>query len=233
MAAEVKSDLSVRKLPRVVIKHLLSLSFVQIDQPTRVKRPITKVDGKVDILNDTKKSKIETPGDESCEIVKVLISDRNMNEKADALNAESKSGVDNNGSDSEDDIPIAELMKRRAQALKSLSQPASAKTEVKVKSAATTKSAKSQSASKSSTDVKKEKSPAMQSVASNRGATKSGDFYFGTKKGYLVQTLLVRWWYALTWPTEEDIGTPPIGYESLDGFPGVYVNTTVSYTMIF
>ena len=60
MAAEVKSALSVRKLPRVVIKHLLSLSFVQIDQPTRVKRPITKVDGKVDILNDTKKSKIET-----------------------------------------------------------------------------------------------------------------------------------------------------------------------------
>jgi hypothetical protein len=41
--------------------------------------------------------------------------------------------------------------------------------------------------------------------------------------------LLCRWWYAIDWPKIEEIGVPPPGYESLDGFVGVFVSTRVSY----
>ena len=58
-------------------------------------------------------------------------------------------------------------------------------------------------------------------------AKNSTEFYNETDKGKLVQRLLVRWWYAIVWPKPEEIGAPPPGYESLDGFPGVFICTRV------
>ena len=42
-----------------------------------------------------------------------------------------------------------------------------------------------------------------------------------------IKALLVRWWYSIEWPTDEDIGEAPSGYESLDGFKGVFISTRV------
>jgi hypothetical protein len=57
----------------------------------------------------------------------------------------------------------------------------------------------------------------------------SVDFY-DTNKGFLAQKLLCRWWYAIEWPKKDQIGTPPPGFEPLDGFPGVFVSTRVRFT---
>ena len=60
-----------------------------------------------------------------------------------------------------------------------------------------------------------------------RSANKSvtAEFYEDFEKGQLCQKLLRRWWYALEWPKLSEIGEPPAGYESLDGFPGVFICT--------
>ena len=54
-------------------------------------------------------------------------------------------------------------------------------------------------------------------------------YYEDTKKGQLTQCLLVRWWYAVTWPLDEEVGIPPAGYVPLDGFKGVFVSLQVSW----
>ena len=42
----------------------------------------------------------------------------------------------------------------------------------------------------------------------------------------MIQAILCRWWYGISWPSEEALSRPvPKGYESLDGFSGVYVST--------
>ena len=43
----------------------------------------------------------------------------------------------------------------------------------------------------------------------------------------IAQRLLCRWWYAIDWPRIQDIGTPPPGYEALEGFLGVFASTRV------
>lgn len=115
-------------------------------------------------------------------------------------------------SDSDDDLPISELIKKRKrlEAAKSAAAPRivkapTIKPERKASNTTTPKSSNSSS------------------------GNKSADFY-GTLKGQLVQGLLVRWWYAMEWPKPEDIGEPPAGYEALDGFPGVFISTRVSIT---
>ena len=46
------------------------------------------------------------------------------------------------------------------------------------------------------------------------------------QKGQLIQKLLCRWWYAISWPGPEAmLEKPPAHYDSLDGFPGVYICT--------
>jgi hypothetical protein len=54
--------------------------------------------------------------------------------------------------------------------------------------------------------------------------TDTRDGYYSTKKGYLIQSLLVRWWYAIEWPEEETVKPLP-GHEPLDGFKGVFIST--------
>jgi hypothetical protein len=117
-------------------------------------------------------------------------------------------------SDSEDDLPIAELMKRRLKAAaKSNGAPPAKK--IKVES----NGSKSRPSSSSA--------PASSSSKSIGGTQLSVDFY-ETSKGLLAQRLLCRWWYAIEWPKVSELQSPPPGYESLDGFPGVFVCTRVS-----
>eukprot|EP01038_Epipyxis_sp_PR26KG_P007112 gene7112-9706_t len=115
-------------------------------------------------------------------------------------------------SDSEDDIPIAVLMKRRSIADKNGSNTKKIATEANVKTIKKDSGSTTKTTSKSSNS------------SSHSGAL-SNDFYNITKKGYLVQQLLVRWWYAIQWPKPEEIGEVPPGYESLEGFEGVYIST--------
>jgi hypothetical protein len=58
---------------------------------------------------------------------------------------------------------------------------------------------------------------------------KDAIYYNDTKKGMLVQRLLVRWWHAYQWPkaTDWNESDVPKGYEELDGFPGVFVSLDV------
>jgi len=76
-----------------------------------------------------------------------------------------------------------------------------------------------------SSSKKVSKEASSKSISRGTGGSVSAEFYESTLKGALVQKLLVRWWYAWSWPLPEEIGKPPQGYEKLDGFPGVFVST--------
>lgn len=53
---------------------------------------------------------------------------------------------------------------------------------------------------------------------------KGGSSVYDTPKGQLIQKLLCRWWYAIEWPTAEDlIKSVPSGYEQLEGYVGVFI----------
>lgn len=108
-------------------------------------------------------------------------------------------------SDSDDDVPIAKLVKKKQ-----------------------TESAEKSKEAKPKTEKKAAKPAASQSTQRATVGNASSEFYEGCDKGRLVQSLLIRWWYAITWPLPSDIGVPPAGYEALVGFPGVFVSTQVS-----
>lgn len=116
-------------------------------------------------------------------------------------------------SDSDDDLPILELIKKRKREVE--------KENVKIKSESSKPKPKPKPSNSNSTSENNSK------ASKSYGSGRSADFYENTKKGLLVQKLLVRWWYAITWPKPEDLSTPPPGFESLDGFPGVYISTRV------
>jgi hypothetical protein len=49
----------------------------------------------------------------------------------------------------------------------------------------------------------------------------------GCEKGLLIQRLLCRWWYAMDWPDPKILSKqPPHHYDSLEGYPGVFVCTS-------
>lgn len=121
-------------------------------------------------------------------------------------------------SDSDDDLPIAELIKKRKKI-------EAAKVAAAVKKTAVEKP-KAPAASSNNASTKSTSAPRSSSQSSS--GNKAADFYTETLKGQLVQSFLVRWWYAMEWPKMEEIGEPPAGYESLDGFPGVFISTRVS-----
>ena len=56
-----------------------------------------------------------------------------------------------------------------------------------------------------------------------QGDNRAADYY-DTLKGQIVQTLLVRWWYAYDWPTDEEVQEPPSGFEEMEGFRGIFVS---------
>lgn len=133
-------------------------------------------------------------------------------------------------SDSDDDRPISELIKKRLHSQETLVE--------------NNRTSKKQSAEKSEDDDNKPISKLAKpntrhedKIESNSKRTSSvtqlqSEYYVDTEKGKLVQRLLVRWWYAIEWPKKEDIGIPPSGYEPLEGFLGVYISTKVRTNFI-
>jgi hypothetical protein len=129
-------------------------------------------------------------------------------------------------SDSDDDLPISELINKRKRMEAAAAAAAGAskkKAHVDKGETASSSKPKASSSSSSSTTARSSSAPRSSSSSGNKAA----DFYSDTKKGFLVQSLLVRWWYAMDWPNANDIGEPPAGFEALDGFPGVFISTRV------
>ncbi|RYY81998.1 hypothetical protein EON63_14270 [archaeon] len=137
-------------------------------------------------------------------------------------------------SDSDDDKPIIALIKKRVQDTKPV-----VKAEKNDEKPAKKQRTDDKPVSKVKGDVKKVKDTKTEITSKSKSASSSGsaaslakrttDFYEDTDKGMLVQRLLVRWWYSIEWPIKEEIGTAPEGYESLEGFPGVFISTKVCY----
>ena len=65
-----------------------------------------------------------------------------------------------------------------------------------------------------------------ESKSSSSNNSLSAEFYDKTTKGFLLQTFLCRWWYAVEWPEPSTLKKAPAGYEPLDGFPGVHIGTS-------
>lgn len=125
-------------------------------------------------------------------------------------------------SDSDDDIPISELIKKRK-----LQQQAAVKAEAKNKPEV--KKVKTEKAEKPSKSERSSDSKSNNPLARVTNFNKAAEFYTETQKGLMVQKFLIRWWYAMEWPLPDEIGVPPPGYESLDGFRGVFISTKVGY----
>ena len=130
-------------------------------------------------------------------------------------------------SDSDDDRPLMDLIKKR----KAQNPPPAPTAEKKIQTEPGTSSSsgkvKVKDEPKTSSSASKPPTKSSSSSSSSAASRKTAEFY-ETTKGDMVQKLLVRWWYAIEWPKPEEIGNPPPGYESLDGFPGVYISTRVS-----
>jgi len=135
---------------------------------------------------------------------------------------------------SDDDIPIAQLLaKKKAESAPPKASKPKPKAKAKGKDGSSAKKAstsglkaKAIKPSAKSSSSSKPTPKAKSSSSSNSIASKTAEFY-ATEKGKLVHKFLVRWWYAMDWPDVAKIGAPPPGYETLDGFPGVFVGTSV------
>lgn len=136
----------------------------------------------------------------------------------------------------DDDVPLAVLMKRKLEA----AQKTTMKTPSKmIKTAPPPKKAKvdmsSKNPSRKAKDAKSSKKSKAKPSKSSRSSAASAvgqssrvSVYYESEKGKVVQALMLRWWYAIQWPELNTRMTVPPGYESLDGFPGVFVGTRVS-----
>jgi hypothetical protein len=131
-------------------------------------------------------------------------------------------------SDSSDDVPLSSLKSPAAPYTKAkqTKESKSGKKDAPKKKAAKTKSKSSSTPKKKSASTKKSSKVAPSSSASTNYLCASSELYSRCDKGKLIQSLLVRWWYAYQWPDPKTIPTStPKGYDALDGFPGVYICT--------
>ena len=80
----------------------------------------------------------------------------------------------------------------------------------------------------------KTKAPAKKKAKTTIASSKENEYsspsfaLYGTEsiKGKLIQNILCRWWYAITWPNPASIPKePPADYDAMDGFPGVFICT--------
>jgi len=143
---------------------------------------------------------------------------------------------DESSDDDDDDIPLSSLVAKKP-------APKTNGTTKKKAPAASKSKKKDPSPKKKSKTVKKAPpkkksstvssgSAAAAASTSNGGGSKSYEWasaaLYGTKcdKGLLIQRLLCRWWYAFQWPDPATLpAKPPKNFDSLDGFPGVYIGT--------
>lgn len=131
-------------------------------------------------------------------------------------------------SDSDDDRPISELIKKRLNTRESSTGNNKASKKQKVGSEESDDDDKPISKlGKKESKLKHEEKAESTSKRTSSATQLQSEYYLETEKGKLVQRLLVRWWYAIEWPKKEDIGIAPSGYEPLEGFLGVYISTKV------
>merc|ERR1712238_206885 len=124
--------------------------------------------------------------------------------------------------DDDDDIPLSALkipspLKKKKVASKSSKKGSAAKAKAKPKLKVPTKKKAKTSATKS-----------ISSAISTNDYSSPSFALYGTEsnKGQLIQKLLCRWWYAISWPDPSSIpNKPPLNYDAMDGFPGVYICT--------
>jgi hypothetical protein len=134
------------------------------------------------------------------------------------------SGDDDEDSD-DDDIPLASLVAKKPAAK---SKPP-LKTKNGNKKSTTTAAAASKKRKTASSSTKTSSTTATSSSSSKKNYEWPSAALYGTEstKGLLIQRLLCRWWYAITWPDPSKLpDKPPKYYDSLDGFPGLYVCTS-------
>jgi hypothetical protein len=125
-------------------------------------------------------------------------------------------GDDDDSDDDDDDIPLAAL-KSPSRAKKKKPAASKAKAKSKAKAPAKKKAKTSTSGTKTTSS----------NQSSNDYSSPSFALY-GTEsiKGKLIQNLLCRWWYAITWPDPSAIPKePPAGYDGMNGFPGIFICT--------
>mmetsp|Transcript_29192 Transcript_29192/g.69504 ORF Transcript_29192/g.69504 Transcript_29192/m.69504 type:complete len:282 (-) Transcript_29192:100-945(-) len=125
-------------------------------------------------------------------------------------------------SDDSDDMPLSALAKEKKKNPKSAAKKKPPKSSEKKRSA----TKKSQSKPKSKPAKKTTKTVAKASVSAGNYVCASSELYMNSDKGKLIESILVRWWYAYTWPDPKDLPkSTPVGYDALDGFPGMYICT--------
>lgn len=118
---------------------------------------------------------------------------------------------DDDDDDDEDDVPLVSLKKKTSKS------PSKAKAASKPQAAA-----KKKAKAAPPTPVKTTSSSKTDFLSASAAFYESG-----CVKGMLVQKLLCRWWYAVTWPDPATLPpAPPPHYDPLNGFEGVYVCTS-------
>jgi len=142
----------------------------------------------------------------------------------------SGSGSDENDDESDDDYSSDDSDDNRpVSSLKTKVKVEKTKVKVektKVKVEKTTKSPRSATKKKASVSKKKikKKPPIQRKKTATLFVSASSELYSKSVKGRILQAVLCRWWYALTWPDPKCIpACPPDNYDALDGFPGVYI----------
>lgn len=125
-------------------------------------------------------------------------------------------------SSDDDDMPLSALVQKMKKKPPSNGNKASPK-----KKAASSQKKKKKKAPPRSPSSKKSKSSTTSSTGSDKKYEWASAALYGTEciKGLLIQRLLCRWWYAITWPST-DLPPPPKGHDALDGFPGVSIGTS-------
>ncbi|KAL3796531.1 hypothetical protein ACHAW5_004433 [Stephanodiscus triporus] len=132
-------------------------------------------------------------------------------------------------SDSSDDVPLSSLKSPQKKATKvkpAAKKSTSAKKDAPKKKATKKTETKTPVKKKKSMSAKKASKVASSTSASANYLCASSELYSQCDKGKLIQSLLVRWWYAYQWPDPKTLpASTPKGYDALDGFPGVYICT--------
>ena len=119
-------------------------------------------------------------------------------------------------SDSDDDLPIAALLKKKRMEAKEAKNG---------KQKSNTGHVKRERTSSNSGSNRNNSSSSSNNNGGSANRNTATMFYEDCDKGMLVQRLLQRWWYVLEWPKKEDLAEVPPGYETLDGFLGVFIST--------
>mmetsp|Transcript_14185 Transcript_14185/g.27761 ORF Transcript_14185/g.27761 Transcript_14185/m.27761 type:complete len:295 (+) Transcript_14185:191-1075(+) len=121
---------------------------------------------------------------------------------------------DGDYSDSSEDAPLSALKKPSPK---------------KSKASTPKKTPKKKPTPKKKASTTKKKAASKAKVTSSSSTTylsASSELYSKCEKGKLIQSVLARWWYAYQWPDPASIpAKTPKGYDSLDGFPGLYICT--------